>query len=244
MPDVSRARVLIVGAGGLGCPASLVLARAGVGALTLADPDTVDVTNLHRQLWHMEADVGRAKVDSAAEKLERAFPSTKVARLCERITAANVERLFLEHDLVIDGTDGINVKFLLSDAAVRTKRTLIYGGVLRMQGQVMPIVPGGPCLRCLFETPPAEDEVPTCAQAGVLGSMAGVIGAWQAQLAVGLLGGCVPQTGTVTLRSFDGASLRSREVTVRRAEDCAACGVNAPLPELRDLEEGRASCRI
>jgi molybdopterin/thiamine biosynthesis adenylyltransferase len=165
-------RVLVVGVGGLGCPVSLALARAGVPALTLADGDVVDVTNLHRQPWHHGADVGRLKVESAAEKLGRTFPALRLTRLPERVTAANAEALFRAHELVIDATDAVEAKFLLNDAAVLTGTPLVYGGVLRFEGLALRIDPGhGPCLRCLFETPP-EDAL-TCAQAGVLGSMAG-----------------------------------------------------------------------
>ncbi|MFL5318004.1 MAG: HesA/MoeB/ThiF family protein, partial [Myxococcaceae bacterium] len=158
-------RVLIIGAGGLGCPASLALAKDGVASLTLADPDVVDPTNLHRQPWHRTSDVGRPKVESAAEKLRAAFPQLEVRPLRTSVDHSNALELFSKHDLVIDATDGVLTKFLLSDAGVKTGIPLIHGGVLRMQGQVMAIAPAGPCLRCLFEAPPAPDAIPTCAQA-------------------------------------------------------------------------------
>lgn len=236
---MSTARVLIVGVGGLGCPAALALARAGVGRLTLADPDVVDVTNLHRQLLHRDADVGRPKVASAAQKLRAAFPGLDVQPLQVRVEAQNAQALFAQHDLVIDATDGAEVKFLLSDAAVKAGVPLVHGGVLRMQGQAMVISPGGPCLRCLFEAPPSADELPTCAQAGVLGSVAGVIGALQARLALWHLahgGG----TAVATLHVFDAAALTVRQVKVRRQEDCPACAAGQTLP-LREVE-GRATC--
>jgi molybdopterin/thiamine biosynthesis adenylyltransferase len=224
-------RVLIAGAGGLGCPASVVLARAGVGAITFADPDPVDPTNLHRQLWHRASDVGRPKVESAAARLGAAFPEVEIVALRIAVDGGNAESLFRAHQAVVDATDDIEAKFVLSDAAVLTGTPLVYGGVLRMEGQVMEIAPGGPCLRCLFESPPDPAAVPTCAQAGVLGSVAGVIGAMQARVLLDRLRQPDARLeGRSILRSFDGAALRTREVVVRRAPDCTACGESARRP--------------
>ena len=219
-PTAPPRRVLIVGVGGLGCPAALALARGGVSELTLIDPDVVELTNLHRQPWHHAADVGLAKVHSAAAKLRGAFPRLGVNALQNRLTSQNVDPLFRAHDLVIDATDGVDTKFLLSDASVLTGTPLIYGGVLRFEGLAMRIDRGGPCLRCLFEVPP--DDAPTCAQAGVLGSMAGLIGALEATLALGGRG----LAGESLLQVVDGRSLTFRTVKVRRRTDCAACGTN------------------
>jgi len=216
-----NARVLVVGAGGLGCPASLALARAGIQRLTLADPDRVDATNLHRQLWYRTSDVGQLKVHAAANRLVQAFPSLEVTALPEKVDAASAAALFREHDLVIDGTDGAGDKFSLSDAAVRTGVPLIYGGVLRLEGQAMAIRRGGPCLRCLFESI-HPDDAPSCAQAGVLGSMAGVIGGLQALLGLQALE-AAPASGTSALHAIDGRSLTGRTLTVRKAPDCASC---------------------
>lgn len=209
-------RALVIGVGGLGCPASLALARHAA-LLTLVDFDTVELSNLHRQPWHHPADLGRPKVDSAAEKIRAQFPELKVVGLATRVTADNVDALFELHDVVIDGSDDAQLKFLLNDAAVRAKRPLIYGGVLRMSGQAMRIQPGGPCLRCLFEGPPSN--APTCAQAGILGSMAGVIGGLQAELAL------QPNAveGEAPLHIIDGLAFTARTVTVRKAADCPAC---------------------
>lgn len=237
MSRLSEARVLVVGAGGLGCPASLALAHAGVGHLTLADPDRVDVTNLHRQLWHRTADVGRLKAESAAAGLARAFPELSTEALPERVGADNAEALFLSHDVVIDATDGTDTKFFLSDVAVLTGVPLIYGGVLRMQGQVLRIDPDGPCLRCLYEAPPPPDAVPTCAQAGVLGSMAGLIGALQALLALERLSGAAgPARGEAQLHVIDGVTLTGRTVRVPRVPDCSACAPGR-MPTLVPPEE-------
>ncbi|MFT3709269.1 MAG: HesA/MoeB/ThiF family protein [Archangium sp.] len=222
-------RVLIVGVGGLGCPVSLALAQKGVGHLTLVDDDVVDLTNLHRQPWHRLEDVGRSKVESAVGKLHAAFPALSLTGLRQRITAANAEALFRAHDLVIDATDGVQTKFLLSDASVLTGTPLVYGGVLRFEGLAMRIERDGPCLRCLFETPP--DDVPTCAQAGVLGSMAGLIGGLQAELVT-------PNAtaGVAHLRVIDGLALSLRNVKVKKRADCPACGPGAK-PVLKDAED-------
>jgi molybdopterin-synthase adenylyltransferase len=216
-------RVLVVGAGGLGCPASLALAQAGVGALTLVDPDRVDVTNLHRQLWHRTSDVGRPKVESAADGLRRAFPHLRVETLLGRVAGDNAAALFQAHDAVVDATDGTATKLFLSDVAVATGVPLVYGGVLRLQGQALRVEPGGPCLRCLYEEAPSADAVPTCAQAGVLGSLAGLVGALQAALVLEG-GGATPRVpGEATLHVLDGATLRGRQVRVRRVPDCEGC---------------------
>lgn len=232
MPAAVR-HIAIVGVGGLGCPASLALAWAGVDALTLIDPDVVDVSNLHRQPWHHPADLGRPKVDSAKEKLTRQFPRLSVTTQQSLVTSDSVEALFRSHDVVLDCTDGVATKFLLSDAAVLTGTPSVYAGVLRFEGLAMRIERGGPCLRCLFETPPTD--VPTCAQAGVLGAMAGVIGGLQATLALSK-----GTKGAATLHVIDGLEAEARVVTVRRRVDCDACG-DGRVPVLTSAAE--AVCR-
>jgi molybdopterin-synthase adenylyltransferase len=233
-----RARVLVVGLGGLGCPAAVALAGAGVRHLTLVDPDRVELSNLHRQLLHRPADVGRWKVDSAAEGLRRAFPQLELEPRVLRVERANADPLFAAHDVVIDGTDGTDTKFLLSDVAKRTGVPLVYGGVLRMQGQAMAITPAGPCLRCLYDAPPDPERVPTCAQAGVLGAMAGLVGGLQALLALELLAGGAEPGASAALRVVDGALLRGRTLRVARVEGCPGCAgtvSDAPREELRCL---------
>lgn len=230
MTDVAKVKVLIVGAGGLGCPASLALAKSGVRHLALMDPDKVDPTNLHRQLWHRSSDVGRLKVESAADGLRAAFPDIKVEARAERLNASNAEALFRGYDLVIDGTDNDADKFLLSDAAVLTGTPLIHGGALRLSGQAMVIRKNGPCLRCLFEKPPSDGQ--TCAQVGVLGSVTGIIGALQATLGLqvlGVLSSAPAEEGVEPLWQFDGATLEQRKVPVRKAKDCPACAPGVKL---------------
>jgi molybdopterin/thiamine biosynthesis adenylyltransferase len=219
--SVLRHRVLVVGMGGLGSPAVLALAQAGVEAITIADPDVVDPSNLHRQPWFRTSDVGALKVDAAARRLRDAFPSIRLKTLPIRVDEERAAALFPEHDAVIDGTDDIETKFLLSDTAVRHRVPLVYGGVLRLQGQAMLIGPGGPCLRCLFEQPSSGEEVPSCAQAGVLGTVAGVVGAKQALLALGALAGERHQYGRLLI--LDGWKLSERTIPIPRSPDCRAC---------------------
>lgn len=222
MMPLAQARVLVVGAGGLGCPASLALAAGGVRSLTLVDPDRVDVTNLHRQLWHRPADLGRWKVESAAQGLLRAFPPLRVQALAQRVDADSAPALFAAHDLVVDATDGMATKFLLSDVAKVARVPLVYGGVLRMQGQAMRIEPEGPCLRCLFEELPDPETVPTCAQAGVLGAMAGVVGSIQALEALKLVGG-VGEPLLDRMLQIDGRDMSQTLGRTARRQDCPAC---------------------
>ncbi len=209
-------RALVIGVGGLGCPASLALAPH-VGLLTLVDFDVVERSNLHRQPWHHPADVGRLKVDSAADKLRVLYPSLKVVGLSTKVTADNAGALLQLHDVTVDGTDDAPLKFLLNDVAVRLKKTLIYGGALKLGGQAMRIQPEGPCLRCLFDGP--ADQGPTCAQAGVLGSVTGVIGGLQAELAQRPN----PVAGEALLHLVDGQTFTARTIKVRKAPDCPAC---------------------
>jgi len=195
-------RILIIGAGGLGCPAALAL--KGRADLTIADPDVVELSNLHRQILYTRDDLGKPKAQLAAERI-----GAKALRL--EVTAANAAELVRQHDLVIDGTDGGPTKLMLSDAAVKTGVPLVYGGVLKSHGQAMLIRPGGPCLRCLFDE---SVEGPTCAQAGVLGTVAGVVGMKQAELTL------QPAAG---LHVFDGDTLAWRTVEVKRSSDCPVC---------------------
>jgi adenylyltransferase/sulfurtransferase len=213
----------IIGMGGLGCPAAVALARAGVRRLTLVDGDVVETSNLHRQPLYGPGDLGRPKVEVARERLARAFPGLEIDTWVKRVGAAEIDSLLFRHALAIDGTDSVQAKFLLSDAVARTGRPLVSGGVVQWGGQAMRIDPGGACLRCLYGTAPREDEVPTCARAGVLGSLAGVVGALQASLALGP----PSPAGQSTLHVVDGRSLRFRTLTVRRVSGCPGCGARA-----------------
>ena len=224
-------RVLVIGMGGLGCPASLALAYAGVREFTIADPDVVELSNLHRQPWYRSSDVGSPKVEVAAERLRDAFPSARVTALPFRVDSERAASLFVEHDVIIDGTDDVESKFLLSQIAVRHRVPLVHGGVIRFEGQAMLIAPEGPCLRCLFE-PPTRDETTSCARAGVLGTVAGVIGATQAVLGLAALNGEGNRYGRLIV--FDGWKLSERAIAVSRAPDCPICGRLAGDEPCRD----------
>ncbi|RPH66562.1 MAG: HesA/MoeB/ThiF family protein [Myxococcaceae bacterium] len=214
---------VIIGMGGLGCPAAVALAEAGARRLTLVDGDVVETSNLHRQPLYGPEDVGRPKVEVAGERLSQAFPGLEVETWARRVGPPDVEPLLARHALAIDGTDSVGAKFLLSDAVARIGTPLVSGGVVQWGGQAMRIDPGGACLRCLYGTAPREDEVPTCARAGVLGSLAGVLGALQASLALGP----ASPAGRSTLHVVDGRTLRFRTLTVRRVPDCPGCGARA-----------------
>lgn len=216
-------RVLVVGMGGLGSPAALVLARAGVGKLTLVDDDEVDVTNLQRQILFREADVGRPKAEVAREQLLREAPEAEIVARVERVEAENASTLFAGHDVVLDGSDNFETKFLCSDVAMRLAIPLVHAGALRFHGQLLPVLRGGACVRCLFESEPSGEDIPSCAQAGILGAVVGVLGAMQAAVALQLLRG---ESVAPTLRSVDLKLGRAREIAVAPRADCPTC---APL---------------
>ncbi|HEY1334628.1 MAG TPA: HesA/MoeB/ThiF family protein, partial [Myxococcaceae bacterium] len=197
--------------------------QAGARRLTLVDADVVETSNLHRQPLYGPDDVGRTKVEVAAERLSRAFPDLELETRTRRVGPDDVDALLARHALAIDGTDSVAAKFLLSDAVARVGTPLVSGGVVQWGGQAMRIDPGGACLRCLYGREPGEDEVPTCARAGVLGSLAGVLGALQASLALGP----PSPAGRSTLHVVDGKSLRFRTLTVRRLPGCPGCGARA-----------------
>lgn len=204
----------VIGVGGLGCPAATVLALSGVPRLTLIDADVVELSNLHRQLLHTDADLKKPKVISAREKLLARFPSLHIEAHQRRCGKDDAPELFRTHDVVIDATDGADTKFMLSDVSVQTGTPLIYAGALRWDGVIMRIEPGGPCLRCVFEAPPAEAL--TCAQAGIVGSLVALVGTLQGMEAL--------KPTRETLTTIDGRSLAIRRIRARRRPDCPACG--------------------
>ncbi len=212
---------IIIGMGGLGCPASLALAHAHVQRLTLVDGDRVELSNLPRQPWYRTEDVGQPKALRAAERLREAFPALAVRAVPEHARPETVEALVRGHDVVIDGTDSVTAKYFLSDSVARTGVPLVSGGVVQLEARAFRIAPGGPCLRCLFGDAPSEEEVPTCSRAGVLGALAGVAGALQARLAL------EPSDppGEAQLHVVDGRQgFRVRVLRVRSAPGCAGCG--------------------
>ncbi|MES2202517.1 MAG: HesA/MoeB/ThiF family protein [candidate division FCPU426 bacterium] len=215
--------VLVVGAGGLGCPAAQYLAAAGVGRLGLADPDKVELGNLQRQILHWDKDLGRPKVASAAEKLRGMNPDLELVLHETRVDEKNAMQLFRDYDLVVDGTDNFQSKFLVNDACVSLGKTFLHAGILRFEGQMMAVKPGSSaCFRCVFSSMPAAGTVPSCAEAGVLGAVAGVMGALLADQALTLLLGLgSPLFDRMLL--FDAKNLRFREVPLRRQEACPSC---------------------
>jgi molybdopterin/thiamine biosynthesis adenylyltransferase/rhodanese-related sulfurtransferase len=221
---LADARVLIVGIGGLGSPAALYLAAAGVGTIGLVDDDRVEVSNLHRQVIHPEASIGKPKVASAADALGAANPAVRVVTGDLRVTPDTVERVLTGWDVAIDATDSLEARYLLNDAAVRRRLPLVHGSVYRWEGEVTTIVPfSGPCYRCLHPTPPPAELAPDCDVAGVIGVVPGVIGTLQAAEALKLiLGAGEPLSGRQLL--VDLRSMRFDELRAEREPACPACG--------------------
>ncbi len=223
---LSESRVALIGAGGLGSPAALYLAAAGVGTLTLIDDDHVERSNLHRQVVHADARVGLPKVESARMTLAALNPAIQIVTHAVRVHAGNVEGLLGGHDLVIDGADNFPTRYLLAAASVRLRLPLVYGAVERFSGQVSVFDPrrtDSPCYRCLFPEPPAAADAPNCAEAGVLGVLPGVIGLLQATEALKLLLGVgTPLVGRLLL--FDALAMRFRELLLPRDAACPGCG--------------------
>ncbi len=230
---LAAARVLVVGAGGLGSPAALYLAAAGVGTIGLADFDKVELHNLQRQILHDTASVGRPKTVSAAARLGALNPHSRVVTHGEGVTAANALGLFSAYDLVVDGTDNFPTRYLNNDAAVLARRPLVYGSIFQFEGQVSVLAPdrGAPCYRCLFPEPPAPGSVPNCGEAGVLGALCGTIGSLQALEALKLLLGIgEPLLGRLVV--FDALGHRSRTVGLRRDPACPVCGTAPRITRL------------
>jgi sulfur-carrier protein adenylyltransferase/sulfurtransferase len=234
---LGNASVVLLGAGGLGAPAALYLAAAGVGRLTLVDDDRVERSNLHRQVIHADARVGMAKTESARMTLAALNPRVQIDLRQERLQADNVERLLAGHDLVIDGADNFPARYLLSAATRRLNIPMVYGAVERFTGQVSvfdPRIAESPCYRCLFPEPPAAEDAPNCSEAGVLGVLPGIVGLLQATEALKLILGLgEPLTGR--LLTFDALGMRFRETRLPRDPACPGCGPNAVFNGYEDI---------
>lgn len=230
------ARVLVVGAGGLGSPVALYLAAAGVGTLGIVDFDQVDLSNLQRQILHHVHDVGRPKARSAAETIADINPGVKVIQHPVRLASSNIMEIIGEYDVVVDGCDNFPTRYLVNDACVWTGKPYVYGSIFRFEGQASVFYPGRGCYRCLFPSPPPPGMVPSCQEAGVLGVLPGVIGVIQATEAVKLiLGVGEPLIGRLLL--YDALTMEFREVKIRRDENCPVCGDEPTIKELIDYEQ-------
>ena len=237
-----NAKVLIIGAGGLGAPAAMYLAAAGVGTIGIADADEVDLSNLQRQIIHQTADVGKAKVQSAKETINAMNPDVTVNTYREFITSENIMDIIKDYDFVIDGTDNFPAKFLINDACVMAKKPFSHAGIIRFKGQLMTYVPGeGPCYRCVFKNPPPKDAVPTCKQAGVIGAMGGVIGSLQAMEAIKYI---IGQGDLLTgrLLTYDALKMNFRTVKLPKDCNCAVCSDHPTITKLIDYEQ--AECDL
>jgi sulfur-carrier protein adenylyltransferase/sulfurtransferase len=244
LPDVAlagqrrlkAARVLIVGAGGLGSPLALYLAAAGVGTLGLVDFDVVDVTNLQRQILHGTKDVGRPKLASARDRIEDVNPHVRVETFETRLTSSNALEILRDFDVVIDGTDNFPTRYLTNDACVLLGKPNVYGSIFRFEGQASVFATAdGPCYRCLFREPPPPGLVPSCAEGGVLGVLPGLIGTIQATEAIKLILG-IGESLVGRLLLVDALALRFRTVRLNKDPECPACGTRE-LRELIDYEE-------
>ena len=234
---ISKSRVLIIGAGGLGSPVALYLAAAGVGTIGIADADNVDLSNLQRQIIHFTEDVGTPKVTSAARKLKSLNPEVQVVEYQEFLNAANIADIIKGYDFVVDGTDNFASKFLINDACVLEGIPFSHGGILRFEGQTITVNPHETaCYRCLFNEPPPHGSIPTCSSAGILGVIAGMLGTIQAAEAVKFITG-VGMPLFNSLLHFDAKTMDFRKTTARRNKRCPVCGENPSIHELVDGEQ-------
>jgi sulfur-carrier protein adenylyltransferase/sulfurtransferase len=232
-----NARVLLVGAGGLGSPAALYLAAAGVGTLGIVDFDTVELSNLQRQILHGVEDVGRPKVESAAETIASINPDVRVEQHRVALTSENALEILQGYDYVLDGTDNFPTRYLINDASVMLEKTVVHGSIFQFDGQVTVFKPGeGPCYRCLFPSPPPPGAVPSCAEAGVLGVLPGIVGSLQAVETIKLILGLGnPLIGRLLI--FEALEMEFTEVKIRRSPSCPVCGDNPTITRLIDYDQ-------
>src|SRR5438067_7368908 len=234
---LKAAKVLCIGAGGLGSPLALYLGAAGIGTLGIVDFDVVDYTNLQRQIIHSTADVGRPKLDSAAEKLKAMNPFLNIRKFNTRLSSDNALELFNNFDIIADGTDTVPTRYLVNDACVLTRKPNVYGSIFRFEGQASVFATEeGPCYRCLYPEPPPPGLVPSCAEGGVLGILPGLVGVMQATEVIKLiLGAGEPLIGRLLL--VDALAMKFRELKLRKNPDCPACGTHPTVTKLIDYNE-------
>jgi len=234
---LKQARVLMIGAGGLGAPLGLYLAAAGVGHLGIVDFDTVDFTNLQRQVTFSTTDVDRPKAEAAKERLAAMNPTIEITTHETRLTSENALGLFKDYDIIVDGTDNFPTRYLVNDACVLLGKPNVYGSIFRFEGQVSIFgAPDGPCYRCLYPEPPPPGLVPSCAEGGVLGVLPGIVGSLQAVETIKLiLGAGDPLVGRLLL--FDALGMKFRELKLKKNPECPLCGTNRTITKLIDYEE-------
>lgn len=232
-----EAKVLLIGAGGLGSPAAYYLAAAGIGNLGIVDFDVVDLSNLQRQIIHSTERIGMLKTESAKKTIEELNPDVKVTLFNEKLTSENILRIFEGYDYILDGTDNFATRYLINDACVMTGKTNIHGSIFRFEGQATVFKPGdGPCYRCLYPEPPPPGLMPNCQEGGVLGVLAGVIGNLQVVETLKLiLGQGNPLIGTLLI--YDALNTEFRKLKLKRDSNCPVCGENPTITELIDYEE-------
>src|SRR5699024_1249214 len=235
-----ESRILLIGAGGLGAPAALYLAAAGVGTLGIVDHDVVDRSNLQRQVIHADDRVGEPKVESARRTIQAINPNVRVQTHALRLSSDNIESVFSDYDIVVDGSDNFPTRYLVNDACVHLGLPNVHGSIFRFDGQVSVFWPqapgGGPCYRCLYPEPPPPELAPSCNEAGVLGVLPGTVGMLEATEALKLVLG-VGKTLVGRLLCFDALNMRFRELNVRPDPDCAYCGSGKPFPGYVDYEQ-------
>lgn len=232
---ILKAKVLIIGAGGLGAPAALYLAAAGVGTIGIVDGDVVELSNLQRQIIHFTSDIGHPKVDSAANKINMLNPEVKVKKYYERVNSKNILDIIKDFDFIIDGTDNFSAKFLINDACVMAGKAFSHGGILRFQGQTFTYTEGSTCYRCIFHEPPPRGVVPTCSEAGILGAVAGMLGTIQAAEALKY----IIEVGDLLnnkLLTFDALNMEYRTINLKRNKNCPLCGEKPVITELFDYD--------
>jgi adenylyltransferase/sulfurtransferase len=231
------ASVLMIGTGGLGAPLGMYLAAAGVGRLGLVDFDVVDASNLQRQIIHGTKDVGRPKIASARDRIQDINPHVEIETHETRLTSENALRLFVNYDVIVDGTDNFPTRYLVNDACVLTGKPNVYGSIFRFEGQASVFwAERGPCYRCLYPEPPPPGLVPSCAEGGVLGVLPGIIGAIQANETIKIILGA-PDIMVNRLLLFDAWRMRFRELKLRKNHDCPVCGDHPTITKLIDYEE-------
>ncbi|HVM33534.1 MAG TPA: molybdopterin-synthase adenylyltransferase MoeB [bacterium] len=232
-----NAKVLVVGAGGLGCPISLYLAAAGVGTIGLVDFDTVDASNLQRQVLFTTEDVGKPKVEAAAKRLQALNPDVTVKTYAVALKSDNIMDILKDYDMIIDGTDNFPTRYLTNDAAVLQGKPNVYGSIFRFEGQVTVFkAPEGPCYRCLYPEPPPPGEVPSCAEGGVMGAMVGTVGAIQATEAIKLITGAgKPAIGKFVI--YNSLDMNFRTLKLHKDPNCPVCGKNPTVKALIDYEQ-------